>query len=83
MARAVDHDRLDLGRQPDREVGHDVILAGDDDERGMACLGRELGRHLGVLNVAFRWWAAVFASIFLVAGVIGPAWWVLNAIRAA
>src|SRR5947207_9079791 len=22
-----------------------------------------LGRHLGVLNVAFRWWAAVFASI--------------------
>jgi hypothetical protein len=42
-----------------------------------------LGRHLGALNIVARWWAAIFAAIFLIAGVVGPAWWVVGAARAA
>jgi len=39
-----------------------------------------LGRNIAPLNAAARWWFAIFASIFLAAGIIGPAWWLIDAV---
>ena len=44
----------------------------------------EPDQHLGELTKVARWWAGMLAWIVLiVCGVVGPAWWVIGAARAA
>ena len=42
-----------------------------------------LGRHVPPLNVVARWWAALFLTLFLAAGFVGPLWWLFNVAKAA
>jgi hypothetical protein len=38
------------------------------------------GRNLAPFNAAARWWFAIFVSIFLVAGVAVPLWWLVHGV---
>src|SRR5262249_16192262 len=36
-----------------------------------------LGRHLGPINAVARWWAAIFLTLFIAAGLAAPVWWMI------